>query len=63
MSLDKHGLLSAAVIAFYVPMAIFTLALLIRHGFREGGWVFLFSFSIGEVQLPIELLARTCTRS
>jgi hypothetical protein len=57
MALDKHGQLDAAVIAFYVPIAILTLSLVIRNGIRQGGWIFLFSFSLGKVQPPVRLLA------
>lgn len=47
MALDKHGELSAAVIAFYVPVALIALFLVLRYGFRrDAGWIFLFTFSI-----------------
>jgi len=45
--LDTRGDISAATIAFYVPVAALTLALTIRYGLRrDAGWIFLFVFSL-----------------
>jgi len=45
--LDVYGKLAAATIAFYIPVAIVTTYLVIRHGFkRDAGWVFLWLFSL-----------------
>ena len=48
MSLDQFGKIAAAEIAFYVPLILVVLYLLLRHGFgRSQGWIFLFTFSLG----------------
>ncbi|KAG6826340.1 hypothetical protein H0H92_000256 [Tricholoma furcatifolium] len=45
-TLDIHGKISAAQIAFYTPVAAFTIALVWRYAFRrDAGWLFLFIFS------------------
>ncbi|KAG6837888.1 hypothetical protein H0H93_013041 [Arthromyces matolae] len=45
-SLDTYGKIGAAQIAFYTPVAIFTIALVFRYAFRrDAGWLFLFIFS------------------
>jgi hypothetical protein len=47
-SLDVRGKIAAAQIAFYVPLGVFTLALLYRYAFRrDAGWLFLFIFALG----------------
>ena len=48
-TLDIHGQIAAAQIAFYVPMTAFTIALIYRYAFRrDAGWLFLCIFSLGE---------------
>ncbi|KAG6857600.1 hypothetical protein H0H87_010168 [Tephrocybe sp. NHM501043] len=45
-TLDTHGKIAAAEIAFYTPVAAFTIALVWRYAFRrDAGWLFLFIFS------------------
>ena len=47
--LDTRGILAAAEIAFYAPIAVLTLILVFRYAFRrDAGWFFLFIFSISD---------------
>ncbi|PPQ64729.1 hypothetical protein CVT26_002673 [Gymnopilus dilepis] len=48
--LDTRGILAAAEIAFYAPIAVLTLILVFRYAFRrDAGWFFLFIFSISHI--------------
>ncbi|KAF9270559.1 hypothetical protein L218DRAFT_952665 [Marasmius fiardii PR-910] len=48
--LSIHGKIAAAELAFWVLVAIYTLVLTIRYGFRkDAGWFFLFWFSLTRV--------------
>jgi hypothetical protein len=48
-TLDVRGQIAAAQIAFYVPIAAATFALIYRYAFRrDAGWLFLCIFSLGE---------------
>jgi hypothetical protein len=45
-TLDTRGMMAAAQIAFYVPIAIISILLVFRYVFRrDAGWLFLFIFS------------------
>ncbi|KDR85289.1 hypothetical protein GALMADRAFT_234063 [Galerina marginata CBS 339.88] len=45
--LDTRGILAAAEIGFYAPIAVVTVILIFRYAFRrDAGWFFLFLFSI-----------------
>ena len=47
-ALDNIGKIAAAQIAFYTPIAAYTLYLIFRYAFRrDGGWFWLFIFSAG----------------
>lgn len=47
-SLDTRGIIAAAQIGFYFPVAAISLFLVIRYGFRrDAGWLFLFIFALG----------------
>lgn len=46
--LDARGKIAAAELAFYVPIAIVSLLLVIRYAFRrDSGWFFLLWFALG----------------
>jgi len=48
-TLDARGKIAAAQIAFYVPLAAFTLVLIHRYAFRrDAGWLFLCIFCLSE---------------
>jgi hypothetical protein len=48
--LDNRGIIAAAMIGFYAPVAILTLVLLVRYTLRrDAGWLFLFIFSLSMV--------------
>lgn len=50
MPLDLRGKIAAAEIGFYVPIAIISLVLTIRYGFRrDAGWFFLFFFALSKL--------------
>lgn len=47
--LDQRGIIAAATIGFYAPVAVLTLLLLFRYALRrDAGWLFLFIFSLGQ---------------
>ncbi|KAH0590263.1 hypothetical protein H2248_000433 [Termitomyces sp. 'cryptogamus'] len=49
-ALDIHGKIAASQIAFYTPVAAFTIALVWRYAFRrDAGWLFLFIFSAARI--------------
>ncbi|KAG6885720.1 hypothetical protein C0993_010893 [Termitomyces sp. T159_Od127] len=57
-TLDLHGKISASQIAFYTPIAAFTIALVWRYAFRrDAGWLFLFIFSAARVSEAALILA------
>ncbi|KAG6919575.1 hypothetical protein DXG01_004238 [Tephrocybe rancida] len=57
-SLDIHGKIAAAQIAFYTPVAAFTIILVWRYAFRrDAGWLFLFIFSAARLAEAALLLA------
>lgn len=66
--LGIHGKIAAAEVAFWVPLAIYTLVLTIRYGFRkDAGWFFLFLFSLtrvaaGALTIAIDLGASSSPR-
>lgn len=46
--LDQRGIIAAATIGFYAPVAVLTLLLLYRYALRrDAGWLFLLIFSLG----------------
>jgi hypothetical protein len=48
-TLDVRGQIAAAQIAFYVPVAVATFALVYRYAFRrDAGWLFLCIFSLSK---------------
>lgn len=53
--LDTRGILAAAEIAFYAPLAALTLILIFRYAFRrDAGWFFLFIFSISDCRTSVK---------
>lgn len=49
MTLDPRGIISAVELVFYIPTALLTLFLTLRHGFRrDAGWIYLLIFSLGK---------------
>jgi hypothetical protein len=62
-TLDVFGQLAAATIAFYIPILVITITLVLRHGFRrDAGWIFLLIFSIVRILGGILLIAAELTR-
>ncbi|TRM60162.1 hypothetical protein BD626DRAFT_505683 [Schizophyllum amplum] len=56
--LDTRGKIAAAEIAFYVPIAILSLLLVIRYAFRrDSGWHFLFLFALVRITAGALLIA------
>ena len=52
--LDARGKIAAAELAFYVPIAIVSLLLVIRYAFRrDSGWFFLLWFALGASPSPL----------
>ena len=50
MPLDTIGKIAAAEIAFYTPIAVLALLLVVRYAFRrDAGWFFLLIFSLCEL--------------
>ncbi|KAF9454997.1 hypothetical protein P691DRAFT_691235 [Macrolepiota fuliginosa MF-IS2] len=56
--LDQRGIIAAATIGCYAPVAILTLLLLLRYALRrDAGWLFLFIFSLARMSTGALLLA------
>lgn len=57
-TLDNRGIIAAATIGFYAPVAILTLLLLFRYALRrDAGWLFLFIFSLGTTSCWSQFIA------
>ena len=50
MSLNTQGIISAVIIAIYVPILVLALRIISRYGVRERGWLLLVIFSLSESQ-------------
>lgn len=51
MGLDARGDISVAELLVYVPLLFISIFLVIRHGLKRSGYVYLLLLSIGE-QIP-----------
>ncbi|KII86361.1 hypothetical protein PLICRDRAFT_114872 [Plicaturopsis crispa FD-325 SS-3] len=62
-SLDERGKLAVAIIAFYLPCSLFTVVLVLRHGFkRDAGWIFLLALAILRISFGVIYMAAELIR-
>lgn len=55
VKLDQRGDIAIGEIVVYIPIALISIALLIRHGFsRRGGWIYLVLLAIGKREHQIQ---------
>ena len=46
--LDSRGIVSVVEIVVYVPLALLSLCLLVKYGFKREGWLYLLLLSISQ---------------